>query len=150
MPLVFAVSFVVLGNTATSAVDFASAVLQASGATQTPSKILAIAFSACTFALLLHILAGRTRHNIRLSNILGVIKLLMLVMMVFVGFAWFNKSAVPATNFDTTTSFSETNPMPWRINRYATVLVYAVFPFGGFQQGNYVRGSGPDTSGWRC
>jgi amino acid transporter len=135
----FGISFIVFGNTATNSVAFAVAVLQAAGATATAGKIVGIAIAVNTFSCLLHSMSRR--WGIRLNNLLGSLKLLVLVVMVIFGFVWLDTS-VSNANFKTTTSFSKTEKTPTGVYRYAEALVYVTFPFGGFHQANYVSGQG--------
>ncbi|KAK4185802.1 putative high-affinity methionine permease [Podospora australis] len=131
----FGVSFLVFGNTATNSVAFAVAVHQASGATATAGKVAAIALAANTFSCLLHSMSRK--WGIRLNNLLGSLKLLMLVLMIIFGLRWLDRD-VAADNFNSQTSFEKTDKSPTGVYRYGEALVYAIFPFGGFHQANYV------------
>lgn len=123
------------GNTATNSVAFAVAVLQASGATATAGKIVALAIAVNTFSCLLHSMSRK--WGIWLNNLLGSLKLLVLVMMIIFGFVWLDRS-VSSANFNTATSFAKTEQTPTGVYRYAEAMVYVIFPFGGFHQANYV------------
>jgi len=132
---VFGVSFLVFGNTATNSVAFAVAALQAAGTTATAKGIVGIAIGVNTFSCLLHSMSRK--WGIWLNNLLGSLKLLMLVVMVIFGLVFLDRSVSDA-NFSTETSFSKTPETPTGIYRYAEALIYVVFPFGGFHQANYV------------
>ena len=131
----FGISFLVFGNTATSSVAFAVAVLQAAGVEITVGKVVGIAIAVNTFSCLLHSMSRK--YGIWLNNALGSLKLLMLVMMVIFGFIWLDRS-VSDVNFNPSTSFSKTPQTPTGVYRYAEALIYVIFPFGGFHQANYV------------
>lgn len=135
---VFGVSFLVFGNTATNSVAFAVAVLQAAGVTSTANKIVGIAIAANTFSCLLHSMSRK--WGIRLNNLLGSLKLLMLVVMIIFGLAFLDRSVSDA-NFNSKTAFSRTPETPAGVYRYAEALIYVIFPFGGFHQANYVSRS---------
>ena len=125
----------IFANTATSSVVFAVAVLQAAGATRTAATITGIAIAVNTFSCVLH--SASRQWGIRLNNLFGTLKLLMLVIMIIFGIVWNNKS-IADTNFDRTTAFSKT---PGGVSQFTEALVYAIFSFGGFQQANYVSWS---------
>lgn len=126
------------GNTATNSVAFAVAVLQAAGVTSTANKIVGIAIAANTFSCLLHSMSRK--WGIRLNNLLGSLKLLMLVVMIIFGLAFLDRSVSDA-NFNSKTAFSRTPETPAGVYRYAEALIYVIFPFGGFHQANYVSRS---------
>lgn len=134
----FGISFLVFGNTATNSVAFAVAAMQAAGVTSTAGKIVGIALAVNTFSCLLHSMSRK--YGIWLNNLLGTLKMLMLVLMVIIGFVFLDRSVSDA-NFNTATSFSKTERTPTGVYRYAEALIYVVFPFGGFHQANYVRQS---------
>jgi amino acid transporter len=135
---VFGISFLVFGNTATNSVAFAVASMQAAGVTSTAAKIVGIAIAVNTFSCLLH--AMSRKYGIWLNNLLGTLKMLMLVLMVIIGFVFLDRTVSDA-NFNTETSFSRTERTPTGVYRYAEALIYVVFPFGGFHQANYVSQS---------
>jgi amino acid transporter len=132
---VFGVSFLVFGNTATNSVAFAVATLQAAGVTSTANKIVGIAIAANTFSCLLHSMSRK--WGIRLNNLLGSLKLLLLVVMIIFGLAFLDRNVSDA-NFNSKTAFSRTPATPTGVYRYAEALIYVIFPFGGFHQANYV------------
>lgn len=131
----FGVSFLVFGNTATNSVAFSVAVLKASSAELTAGKVVAIALAANTFSCLLHSMSRK--WGIRLNNLLGSMKLLMLILMVIFGLRWLNKD-IARENLSTKAAFARTEKSPAGVYRYGEALVYAIFPFGGFHQANYV------------
>lgn len=131
----FGVSFVIFANTATSSVAFAVAVLQAAGASRSVGAVAGIAIAVNTCSCLIH---GVSRTwGIRLNNMFGILKVMMLVILIIFGIVWHNKS-VADDNFNSSTAFSKT---PGGISQFTAALVYAIFPFGGFRQANYVSGS---------
>ena len=80
------------------------------------------------------------RWGIRLNNVFGTLKLAMLLVMIIFGFVWLDKS-VASANLDPNTAFLATTDSPKGVYRYAEAAVFALFPFGGFHQANYVRRS---------
>ncbi|KAL2127849.1 hypothetical protein VTI74DRAFT_10088 [Chaetomium olivicolor] len=135
MTCTFGISFIVFANTSTNCVAFAVAVLQGAGATATAGKIVGIAIGVNTFSCLLHSMSRK--WGIRLNNVLGSVKLLMLVVMVIFGLKWLDRKVADA-NFDLATSFSRTPATPTGVFRYGEAMIYVIFPFGGFHQANYV------------
>ncbi|KAK4221989.1 high-affinity methionine permease [Podospora fimiseda] len=131
----FGVSFLVFGNTATNSVAFAVAVLKASNAELTSGKVVAIALTVNTFTCLLHSMSRR--WGIRLNNLLGSLKFLMLIILIFLGFSRLS-SVKDITKDNFTDAFAKTDKTPSGGYRYGEALVYAIFPFGGFHQANYV------------
>ncbi|KAK4175297.1 putative high-affinity methionine permease [Triangularia setosa] len=131
----FGVSFLVFGNTATNSIAFAAAVLQASGTAQTAGRMVVIALAVNTFSCLLHSMSRK--WGIRLNNVLGSLKVTMLVIMVIFGLRWLNLD-VARDNFDSSTSLKRADNTQWGVYKYAEALIYAIFPFGGFHQANYV------------
>ncbi|KAK4120036.1 hypothetical protein N657DRAFT_625969 [Parathielavia appendiculata] len=132
---IFGVSFLVFGNTATNSVAFAMSVVQAAGIPPSSGNIVGIAMAANTFSCLLH---GMSRRwGLWLNNLLGMLKLLILILLIVFGLAWHDKSLSNA-NLDSATSFSKTPATPHGVYRYAEALVMVMFPFGGFHQANYV------------
>ncbi|GAB1312831.1 hypothetical protein MFIFM68171_03041 [Madurella fahalii] len=131
----FGISFIVFGNTATNSVAFAVAALQAAGAAQTPGKVVGLAIAVNTFCCLLHSMSRK--WGIRLNNLLGSLKLMMIILMILFGFIWLDRN-ISNTNFNSATSFAQTARTPTGVYRYAEALIYVTFPFGGFHQANYV------------
>jgi amino acid transporter len=80
------VVIVVLETSGANCIAFGQYVLLAAGyANPTPWQIRGIALAALTFSCLLHTLFPKT--GIRLLNILGVFKIVLLLLIVFAGFA---------------------------------------------------------------
>ncbi|KAM7186212.1 high-affinity methionine permease [Naviculisporaceae sp. PSN 640] len=133
----FGISFILLfGNTATNSVAFARAVISASGAEQTPGSIAGIAIGMNAFACLLHSVSRK--WGIRLNNFLGTVKLTMVVVMILIGYIWLGKdNTVASSNFEYPGSF-DTKDSPKGVYRFAEAAIFAIFPFGGFHQANYV------------
>ncbi|KAK3389245.1 amino acid permease-domain-containing protein [Podospora didyma] len=132
----FGMSFIVFGNTSVNSIAFAVAVLQASNAEQTAGKIAGISVALNTFTCLLHSISRK--WGIRINNFFGTTKLAMLFLMVLFGFIRLGKDrSIAATNLDPATSFSTANS-PKGIYRFAEAVIFAIFPFSGFHQANYV------------
>ncbi|KAK5654594.1 hypothetical protein OQA88_7224 [Cercophora sp. LCS_1] len=132
----FGVSFIIFGNTSFNAIASAVAMLQASNVQETRGLIAGIAMAINTFACLLHSMSRE--WGIRINNFFGTAKLAMLLCMVIFGLVQLGKDrSVAAANFDRTTSFSTTNS-PKEVYRYAEAIIFAIFPFSGFHQANYV------------
>lgn len=130
----FGVSFLILGTTAANSVAFGQNVLLASQVDLTPGKVCAIALAGNTFCCLLHSISRR--WGIRLNNVLGSVKFLMLIFIILIGLIWVDHS-VAAANFDTSSTFSSQNS-PKLPYRYTEAILFVMFAFGGFHQVNYV------------
>src|SRR5690606_28826173 len=88
-----------------------------------------------TGACLLHSMSRK--WGILVNSVLGYSKLMMLLSIILIGFIYMDRS-VSDTNFDSDTSFSRTPLTPSGVYRYAEALAFIIFPFGGFNQANYV------------
>lgn len=136
---VFGFSFIVFGNTAVNSIAFAVATLQAAGAEQTKGAVIGIAIAANTFACSLHSVSRK--WGIRLNNLLGMTKLTMVILIVIFGLHAVHRDGTTAqSNFSGNTFASPESPKG--IYRYAEATIFALFPFGGFHQANYVGALG--------
>lgn len=142
---VFGISFIAFGNTAVNSIAFGIGVLQAADATQNKGAVVAIALVANTFACMLHSMSRK--WGIALNNFLGTAKLAMLVVVVIFGFIGLaRKRSLAAENFEPKSAF-DSPAAP--IYSYAEAAIFAIFPFGGFHQANYVC-SPPYTATVAC
>jgi amino acid transporter len=129
------VSFLFYGNTATNSVAFAIAALQSARAHMTAGRIIGVALGLNTGACLLHSMSRK--WGILVNSVLGYSKLMMLLSIILIGFIYMDRSVSDA-NFNSDTSFSRTPLTPSGVYRYAEALAFIIFPFGGFNQANYV------------
>ena len=113
---------------------FAQSVLEAGNAVANPAKIIAIAIGVNTFACLLHSISRR--WGIWLNNLLGTIKFCMLIFFIIIGCVW-AKSSIARENLTAKTTFSG-EQSPTQPYLYSEAILFALFPFSGFHQVNYV------------
>jgi amino acid transporter len=139
---VFAVQIVLLGFSAGNSLAFGRYVLLAVGHPMPDGWVpRAIAVGCISFVVLLH--AARPRWGLRLTNALGIFKVLVLLLIVFSGFAALaGYRLVPNPhNFDDV----------WAIEKgdgyggggayaYATALLQVVYSYKGWENANYVMG----------
>ena len=139
---VFAVQIVLLGFSAGNALAFGRYVLLAVGHPMPDGWVpRAIAVACITFVILLH--AALPKWGLGLTNALGIFKVLVLLLIVFSGFAALaGYRLVPdPQNFD---NF-------WGIEKgdgyggggayaYATALLQVVYSYKGWENANYVMG----------
>lgn len=157
----FGVIYVVLGNLAGNAVVFGIYVLHAAGIEGHDSTVRGLAVVALTAACLLH--ASWRRGGILLNNILAVLKVLILLAIVVIGFAAsagasfghgpvHGQTVNPTThkttsNFDPHSSFAFARDDP---AGYASSILFVVYCFSGYEQPFYVcrpSGSPEESSG---
>ena len=145
----FGVIYVILGNLSGNAVVFGIYVLHAAGIEGRDPTVRGLAVVCLTSACLLH--AVWRKGGIILNNILAVLKSLILVAIVMVGFAAsagasFGHGPVhgqtinPQThqvtsNFDPHSSFAFATGDP---AGYAASILFIVFSFSGYEQPFYV------------
>ncbi|KAK4679769.1 hypothetical protein QC764_207030 [Podospora pseudoanserina] len=139
---VFAVQMILLGFSAGNSLAFGRYVLLACGHPMPDGLVPRIIAVACmTFVVLLH--AIKPTWGLRLTNALGVFKVLVLLLIVFAGFAALaGYRLIPDPhNFD---NF-------WAIEKgdgyggggayaYATALLQVVYSYKGWENANYVMG----------
>ena len=134
--------FVVLGNLAGNAVALGQYVMRAAGDPDNTHAIRGLAVAALTAACLIH---GLWRKGgIVLNNVLALIKVLILMAVIVIGFAVaagasfgngsVGKAAVKA-NFDIHKSFQDPKG---DVGSYARSIVYIVYSYSGFKQPFYV------------
>ncbi|KAK0634057.1 amino acid permease-domain-containing protein [Immersiella caudata] len=151
---VFGVSFIVFGNTSVNSIAFALAILQATKQTADESSdetsaagsreaVVCIAIAANTFACLLHSMSRK--WGIRLNNLLGTLKLMMLFLIIIFGFNSLRldnaESKASGERSRAVKNFDDpfnTESSPKHIYKYAEAVLFVIFPLGGFHQANYV------------
>jgi len=79
----YGITFIVLENTASNSVSFATNILDAAHVKEAPGKIIAIAIAANTLCCLLHALSRK--WGILLNNFLGTLKLFILLFVIVIG-----------------------------------------------------------------
>lgn len=147
----YGVIYVILGNLSGNAIAFGIYVMEAAGIKGHDSAIRGLAIASLTFACLLH--ASWRRGGIVVNNTLALLKVLVLLAIIIMGFAAsagasFGHGAVhgkttnPTThkatsNFDIHSSFpggrSDTAG-------YADSLLFVVYTYSGYEQPFYVGG----------
>lgn len=113
------------------------AILQAAGVVGTAAEVVGIAIAVNIFAYLLR--SKPRKWGIRLNNLLGGLKLLMLTMTVIAGFIYVNTGVSEYANLKSVTSFATTSQRATDVHAKAEFLVYVLFiHFSGFESANYV------------
>ncbi|KAK0636422.1 amino acid/polyamine transporter I [Bombardia bombarda] len=139
---VFAVQMVTLGFSAGNSLAFGRYVLLAAGYHSPDGwAARAIAVLCISFVIILH--STRPEWGLRLTNILGVFKVIVLLLIVFAGFAALagHRLVPDPHNFDNM----------WTIEKgdgyggggayaYATALLQVVYSYKGWENANYVLG----------
>ncbi|KAI9003636.1 amino acid/polyamine transporter I [Gaertneriomyces semiglobifer] len=135
---VFLSQMVLLGFSAGNALAFGRYVLFAAGVDD-PDQWTArgLATACITFAVLLHSISPRT--GMRLFNILGVFKVIVLLFIVFSGFAALagNLKIDKPDNF---TNAFQHDGIGGGVYNYATALLRIVYSYKGWENANYVLG----------
>ena len=146
----FGVIYVVLGNLSGNAVAFGIYIVHAAGIEGHDSTVRGLAVVCMTAACLLH--AAWRKGGIMLNNLLAVLKSLILVAIIIIGFAAsagasfghgpvHGQTTNPAThkvssNFDPHSSFAYATGDP---GGYAASILFIVYSFSGYEQPFYVR-----------
>lgn len=138
---VFGIAFIALGNMAGNSISFATRVLLAAGV-ENPSGagVRGIAIGIATLTCFIH--AFSRRFGIWLSNVLAVMKILILLLIIFtavaVGVGGLDHTAnVISDNTSIDKSFKGASQ---DLNDYAHGFLAIMFSFSGFEQPNYVLG----------
>lgn len=146
----YGVIYITLGNLSGNAIAFGLYTMEAAGHTgQNNSAVRGLAVLALTFACLLHALWRR--GGILFNNLLAVVKVLMLLAVIIIGFCMsagvsFGNGPVhgetidpnthkATSNFDPQTSFTHPSHDP---ANYANSLLFIVYTFSGYEQPFYV------------
>lgn len=142
--------FVILGNRAGNALAFGIYAMKAAGQTNaSPSTVRGVAVAAATLACLVHYLWRR--GGILLINIFAILKVLILLSIIVLGFsasagASFGRGKVQGvtynpglgrntTNFNVHTSFIGAQH---DVSSYAYSFIFIIYSYGGFEQPFYV------------
>lgn len=146
----YGVIYITLGNLSGNAIAFGLYTMEAAGHTgQNNPAVRGLAVLALTFACLLHALWRR--GGIIFNNLLAIVKVLMLLAVIIIGFCMsagvsfgngpvhgetINPNTHKATsNFDAKTSFTHPSHDP---ANYANSLLFIVYTFSGYEQPFYV------------
>ena len=128
---------VLLGFSSGNSLAFGRYVLFAAGNSEPDGwAARGIAIACITFAVVLH--ATLPKWGMRLFNVLGVFKVIVLLLIVFSGFAALNghlKIDKP-NNFEN--SFSFDPGMGGGVYNYASALLRVVYSYKGWENANYV------------
>ena len=134
---IFGLAFVLLGNVAPNSIVFGIRVLQAANKPVDNFTVRGIAIAVATFACLIH--GFWRKGGIYLSNVFGLIKMTMLLVIIITGFisysGVFKRPAVAAQNFNIHNAFSNPQQDPYG---FAESFLAILFAYGGFNQANYV------------
>jgi amino acid transporter len=139
---VLASQMILLGFSSGNALAFGRYILVASGSTQGDGwAARGIGVAATTFAVVLHSVAPK--WGIRLVNVLGVFKVVILLLIVFSGFAALaGRLRVPVPNnfhnafeLEVTDDYGGTGAYG-----YANALLNVVYSYKGWENANYVIG----------
>lgn len=137
----FGIVFIAFGNMAGNSISFATRVLLAAGVEE-PSggAVRGIAIGIATLTCFIH--AFSRRFGIWLSNVLAVMKVLILLLIIItavvVGAGGLDHTAnVISDNTSTDRSFEGASQ---DLNNYAHGFLAIMFSFSGFEQPNYVLG----------
>ena len=79
----YGITFIILENTASNSVSFATNILDAAHVKEAPGKIIVIAIAANTLCCLLHALSRK--WGILLNNFFGTLKLFILLFVIIIG-----------------------------------------------------------------
>lgn len=147
---IFGVIYVIVGNLSGNAVALGIYILQAAGIEGNDPLVRGLAVVSLTVACLLH--ASWRKGGIVVNNVLAVMKALVLVAIIVIGFAAsagasfghgpvHGETVNPETqaktsNFDTQTSFAFARNDP---AGYAEAFLYVTYTFKGYEQPFYVR-----------
>lgn len=149
----YGIIFVVLGNRAGNAIAFGIYIMQAAGREDpSASEIRALAIAVLTAACMIHWLWRR--GGIILNNLLAVLKAIVLLAIIVIGFsasagASFGHGQVhgntidpdthrSTSNFDIHTSFTNAST---GAASYANSIIFIIYAYGGFDQPFYVSNS---------
>ncbi len=79
----YGITFILLENTASNSVSFATYILDAARVTEAPGEIIIIAIAANSLCCLLHALSRKL--GILLNNFSGTLKLFILLFVIIIG-----------------------------------------------------------------
>lgn len=145
----YGVIFIILGNLSGNAVAFGIYIMEAAGLKGHKSAIRGLAVASTTVACLLH--ASWRQGGIVVNNLLALMKVLILVAIIIIGFAAsagasfghgpvHGQTVDPTThqatsNFDTHSSFFYAKG---GVADYAQSILFVVYTYSGFEQPFYV------------
>ncbi|KAI1446023.1 amino acid transporter [Annulohypoxylon stygium] len=139
---VLAAQMILLGFSSGNSLAFGRYVLAASGSTEGDGwTARGIAIACITFAVTLH--STLPKWGLRLVNILGIFKVVILVFIVFSGFAAISGRLLvpPPGNFHDAFAIGETENYGGQgAYGYATALLQIIYSYKGWENANYVLG----------
>ncbi|KAK3370380.1 high-affinity methionine permease [Podospora didyma] len=139
---VFAVQMILLGFSAGNSLAFGRYVLLASGRESTDGwAARGIAIACVTFVAVLH--STLPKWGLRLTNALGVFKVLVLLVIVFAGFAALagHRLVPDPHNFDNIWAIEKGDGYGGGgVYAYATAMLQVIYSYKGWENANYVLG----------
>jgi len=135
---IYGIGFLVLGNLTGNAIALGNYVMDAAGHSPRRGPVIGIAFGALTLAVFLHVFSRR--GGILINNAFAVLKILLLLMIIILGFLKAGgvrlSGELNATdNFDLDQSFATPRH---DIASYSESLSFITYAYSGFQQPFYV------------
>ncbi|KAL8928810.1 MAG: hypothetical protein Q9208_001588 [Pyrenodesmia sp. 3 TL-2023] len=146
---IYGLIYVIVGNLSGNAVALGIYILQAAGIEENDPLVRGLAVISLTVACLLH--ASWRKGGIVVNNVLAVMKVLVLVAIIVIGFAASAgasfghgpvhgetidpKTQGKTSNFDTQTSFAFARSDP---AGYSEALLYVTYTFKGYEQPFYL------------
>jgi amino acid transporter len=134
----YGIPYIIIGNLSGNSIAIGIFIMDAADRPQSRGTVIGIALTVLTAAVLLHVCSRR--GGILVNNAFAVVKVLILVSIIVLGFvkAGGNRlgGAPPATeNFDTDSSLSSEQR---GVTDYAKAFMYVLYSYSGFQQPFYV------------
>ena len=127
---IFGLAFILLGNVAPNSIVFGIRVLEAANKPVNNFTVRGIAIAVASFACFIH--GFWRKGGIYLSNIFGLIKMVMLLVIIITGFVSysgvFQRPAVAAQNFSIHKAFSNPQQDPYG---FAESFLATLFAYGG-------------------
>lgn len=135
MTCIFGILFILLGNLAGNAIQFGVYLLRIhdphfdANSTEHSGKAIGIAIAAVSACALLNIFSRK--GAIRINNCLAIAKVIMLIVIIILGANKRREMGTCSSNFKVQGGKAGFGDI-------ATSMVYAIYPYGGFEQPFYV------------
>jgi amino acid transporter len=134
----YGIPYIIVGNLSGNSIAIGSFIMEAADRPKSRGPVIGIALTVLTAAVLLHVCSRR--GGILVNNVFAVVKVLILVSIIVIGFVKAGGSRLggppPAPeNFDPDTSFRSEQR---GVTDYAKAFMYVLYSYSGFQQPFYV------------